>query len=167
MHESVAVRVATEDDLETVLDILADVAAEDQWIATEIPFDRDRRRLRLLQTLDNPDAQLFVATEDAELIGHLGVSVRRPGLLEFGMVVAPRSRGKGAGSALLTACIGWGRQIGAHKIMLEVFPHNTSAHALYSKLGFVEEGYFRRHLRRRNGELWDVIPMSLSLEDYH
>jgi ribosomal-protein-alanine N-acetyltransferase len=48
--------------------------------------------------------------------------------------------------------------------MLEVFPHNVAARALYRKFGFIEEGYFRRHLRRQNGEFWDSIPMGLFLE---
>jgi putative acetyltransferase len=44
-----------------------------------------------------------------------------------------------------------------------VFPHNLAALALYEKHGFVREGLFRSHVRRRTGEIWDSIPMGLLL----
>ena len=46
---------------------------------------------------------------------------------------------------------------------LSVFPHNEAAIALYRKFDFVEEGRRRKHIRRANGELWDVIEMGLLL----
>ena len=61
------------------------------------------------------------------------------------------------------AAIAWARSTGAHKIALDVFPHNDAAIALYEKAGFLREGYHPRHLRRKNGELWDVISMGLLL----
>jgi RimJ/RimL family protein N-acetyltransferase len=55
------------------------------------------------------------------------------------------------------------RSRGLHKLALSVFPHNEAAIALYRKFGFVEEGRRRRHVRRANGELWDLIEMGLLL----
>jgi RimJ/RimL family protein N-acetyltransferase len=78
--------------------------------------------------------------------------------------VARAYRGRGIGSALLEASIGWARQAGAHKIALEVWPHNEAAIALYEKFGFEREGYLRKHWRRRSGELWDSVVMGLLLE---
>jgi RimJ/RimL family protein N-acetyltransferase len=46
-----------------------------------------------------------------------------------------------------------------------VWPHNQSARRLYRSFGFEEEGYLRRHYRRRNGELWDAVIMGLLLFD--
>jgi RimJ/RimL family protein N-acetyltransferase len=46
-----------------------------------------------------------------------------------------------------------------HKLTLSVFRRNEAAIALYRKFGFVEEGRRIRHIRRTNGELWDLIEM--------
>ncbi|HEX8927664.1 MAG TPA: GNAT family N-acetyltransferase, partial [Actinomycetota bacterium] len=80
-----------------------------------------------------------------------------------GMLVAPGWRGQGLGTALLRAGIAWARGVGAHKVALQVWPHNQAAIALYEKLGFQREGLLRRHYRRRNGELWDAVVMGLLL----
>ncbi len=42
-------------------------------------------------------------------------------------------RGRGAGSALAAAAIGWAGSPGLHKLCLEVFAHNTAAIALYRR----------------------------------
>ncbi len=162
---STTVRAATEDDLAAIVDLIAAEAADGRWIATDLPVDHTQLRRRMLQLLQRSDARSFVAIGAERIVGELSISTRRSGLLEFGMIVAADRRAGGVGSALLAAGIAWGREIGAHKIMLEVFPHNVAARALYGKFGFAEEGYFRRHVRRKNGELWDCIPMSLSLNE--
>jgi ribosomal protein S18 acetylase RimI-like enzyme len=79
------------------------------------------------------------------------------------MAVAVPCRGRGVGSALLSAAIEKARSEGLHKLSLEVFPHNDAAIALYRKFGFVEEGRRMKHYRRASGELWDSIVMGLSL----
>jgi ribosomal protein S18 acetylase RimI-like enzyme len=79
------------------------------------------------------------------------------------MGVARPWRGRGVGSALLTAAIEKARSDGLHKLSLEVFPHNEAAIALYRKFGFREEGRRVKHYRRANGELWDSIVMGLLL----
>jgi ribosomal protein S18 acetylase RimI-like enzyme len=72
-------------------------------------------------------------------------------------------RGRGVGSALLTAAIQWARERGLHKLSLDVFAHNASAIALYRKFGFVEEGRRVKHYRRASGDLWDTLVMGLLL----
>lgn len=165
-HDSaVLVRPATEAELNAIVDVLAEVAAEGRWIATEIPFDRPKRVAAMAERLRGPDAGSFVAVSGGMIVGHLGLTARRSGLLELGMIVAAARRGQGIGSALLGAGLAWARGTQAYKITLEVFPENTAARALYTKFGFVEEGLFRRHLRRSDGELRDVIPMGFWLDD--
>jgi len=55
------------------------------------------------------------------------------------------------------------RAQGMHKLSLGVFPHNAAAIALYRKFGFVDEGRRVKHIRRSNGELWDLVDMGLHL----
>jgi ribosomal protein S18 acetylase RimI-like enzyme len=47
--------------------------------------------------------------------------------------------------------------------LLSVFPHNDAAIALYRKFGFVQEGRLVRHVRRADGQFWDLIEMGLLL----
>jgi RimJ/RimL family protein N-acetyltransferase len=61
--------------------------------------------------------------------------------------------------------MGWARRSGAHKVALQVWPHNVAARRLYEKHGFVQEGLLRRHYRRRNGELWDAVVMGMVLDE--
>jgi putative acetyltransferase len=145
------------------LDAFTAVAAEGRWIATEVPLDRSARRARFLNQLDNDRAASFVALADNRLVGGLGIDLHS-GVAELGMFVAPDARASGIGSALMQACVDWARAAGAHKVILEVWPHNFAARALYSKFGFVTEGRLRRAYRRRNGELWDAFSMGLVLD---
>src|SRR6266568_1820588 len=132
----VVVRPAREQDLDAIVELFVEVAAEGRWIGTEPPVDRDRRRRRLAETLD----------QEREVV-----------------LVSEGWRGRGVGSALLRAGIEWARGAGAHKVALQVWPHNAAALALYEKFGFQREGLLRGHYRRRNGELWDAIVMGLPL----
>jgi RimJ/RimL family protein N-acetyltransferase len=79
------------------------------------------------------------------------------------MMVAAQWRGRGVGTALVAAATEWARSDGLHKLSLSVFPHNHVAIGLYRKFGFVEEGRLVRHVRRADGQLWDLIEMGLLL----
>jgi RimJ/RimL family protein N-acetyltransferase len=79
------------------------------------------------------------------------------------MMVESGWRGRGVGTALVAAAIEWARARGLHKLALSVFPHNEAAIALYRKFGFLEEGRRTKHMRRANGELWDLLEMGLLL----
>lgn len=146
-----------------MLDLLEAVAGEQRYIGTELPLDREVRRARYLEDLESADAESFVATSDGRIIGVLGV--RGTGVADLGMLVHSRWRGRGVGSALLRAAIDWARGNGAHKIALQVWPHNEAALKLYEKFGFEREGHLHRHYRRRNGELWDAIVMGLPIRE--
>lgn len=98
----------------------------------------------------------LVGEANAHLIG---------GRADLGMQVAAEYRARGVGTALLRATIEWARAKNAHKVTLQVWPHNEQARRLYEPFGFLEEGRLRRHYRRRTGELWDAIIMGLVLDD--
>lgn len=158
------VRETTPDDLDAVMDLTEEVAAEGRWIATEPGFDRAERKARVEASLGDPNAGNFVADAGGVIVGSAGIdrkSVAVPA--SFGMMVAAGWRGRGIGSALLVACIEWARAVGAHKVALDAWPHNEAAIALYRKFGFVQEGHLVKHYRRANGELWDSVEMGLLL----
>jgi L-amino acid N-acyltransferase YncA len=153
------VRPASAGDARALAEIFAAVAGERTGIATEPPVDVEERTALFAHTA----AESVVAVADGRLIGMLHVDVSPAGFGELGMFVDRDWRGRGVGSALMRAAIGWASGQGLHKLCLEVFAHNTAAIVLYRKFGFVEEGRRVKQYRRASGELWDSIMMGLVL----
>lgn len=169
---TVTVRLAAADDLDALIALRTLVAREGVWIAAEFPLDeaRDRRNhaasIVTGHATDGTErtAAMFVAEVDGVIVGSLGL--QNPiGIAHLGMCVADGHRGHGVGHALMEAGIEWARAAGAHKVDLDLWPWNHRARALYERFGFVEEGYRRRHYRRRDGSLWDAVEMGLVLDD--
>jgi RimJ/RimL family protein N-acetyltransferase len=160
----VTIRLQTEDDVVAVVDILEAVGAEGRWIAAEVPFDKAQRIERLTQAVSRPEHCGFVAEVDGRVVGNIGLELAPYGVAEFGMALLDGFRGQGIGARLVAAGVEWARSAGAHKMSLQVWPHNERAIALYRKMGFVDEGLLRQHYRRQNGELWDAVVMGLLLD---
>jgi RimJ/RimL family protein N-acetyltransferase len=100
-----------------------------------------------------------------DVVAHARVDVTPYKVAGLGMMVDARWRGLGVGGALVRAAVDAARELGAHKLALQVWPHNDVARRLYLRHGFVEEGLLRRHYPRRNGELWDSVIMGLVLDE--
>ena len=90
------------------------------------------------------DAVSLLADDNGKLVGSLGLELAAYGVAELGMLVAADRRGEGIGSALLDAGIEWARSAGAHKVALQLWPHNAAALGLYRKYGFAEGDYDAR-----------------------
>jgi ribosomal protein S18 acetylase RimI-like enzyme len=159
----VTIRAANTDDFDVWFALFEAVAAEGKWVGSEAPLDRDSRRRSFDHYLESADAVTLLAEVDGQLVGDLGIEIRR-GVGHLGMLVDERWRGRGVGSTLMESCINWAEEHGGHKISLEVWPHNVAAIGLYKKFGFEQEGLQLRHYRRRSGQLWDAITMGLVLD---
>ena len=161
------IRQETRRDIEGVLDVLEAVAAEGRWIASELPFDRAARAKKLHDAYRRgADRAGFVAEADGRIVGSLGVELAPYGVVDLGMALLDGYRRQGLGTRLLHEGVGWARRVGAHKVALQVWPHNEPAINLYTKAGFVEEGRLRQHYRRRSGERWDAVVMGLLLDEH-
>lgn len=153
----VRVRAARDDDRLAMATLFAAVASERTGVATEPPVNVEERAAAW--TLDGD----IVADADGVVVGSIHVRASRHGYGEIGMAVAKEWRGRGVGSALMSAAVDWAREQELHKLSLGVFPHNDAAIALYRKFGFVEEGRRIKQFRRESGELWDCVEMGLLL----
>ena len=151
------IRLAQDADRRPLALLFAAVAEERDGIAAEPPVDVERRAASwdLERT--------FVAEAAGDVVGLIFVIESAFGFGEIGMMVAADWRGQGVGTALVAAAIDWARARGLHKLTLSVFPQNEAAIALYRKFEFVEEGRRAKHIRRANGELWDLVEMGLLL----
>jgi RimJ/RimL family protein N-acetyltransferase len=118
----------------------------------------------MVEELEGERTVMLVAEAGGELVGQLDLRLARYGVADLGMLVAAGWRRRGVGSALLAEAIDRARKAGAHKLALQVWPHNAAALALYERFGFRREGYLTRHYRRRSGELWDAVIMGLPLD---
>lgn len=162
----VGVRRADPGDVDAVVELFAAVVDEDRWLGTQPPVDRDVERSRFLAEMDpSSENASLVAVVDDEMVGHARVDLTPYKVAGLGMMVDARWRGRGVGGALVRAAIEAASELGAHKVALQVWPHNDVARRLYLRHGFLEEGLLRRHYPRRNGELWDAVIMGLVLDE--
>lgn len=166
----VTIRQATEGDVEAILDVFAAVVDEGIWMGTEAPFDREERAQRFRDSIQSARAMFLVAEaletdDEPAIVGHLFLNVAPYGVAQIGMCVLADWRGKRVGSALVAESVEQATRLGAHKMSLELWPHNEAARRLYEGYGFVAEGRLRRHYRRRNGELWDSVVMGRVLDE--
>jgi RimJ/RimL family protein N-acetyltransferase len=162
--EASSIRPVEVDDFEELFELVSAVAAEGKWIGAQAPLERDSTFSRWHSELGDGAVERFVAMAEGRVVGEVKIELRI-GIADLGMMVSAEHRGRGIGTALLQAVIAWARAHGAHKLALQVWPHNHGARRLYETFGFVEEGRLRRHYRRRTGELWDAIIMGLVLDD--
>lgn len=157
------VRYATMEDVDAFVRVVAVVADEAVWIATEPPVDVDAFSARVRTMLADGEA-LFVLDIAGRIVGTLGLhATHAAGVVSLGMSILEDYRGRGGGRALLIAAIEHARGVGHHKIELEVWPGNERAIGLYDAFGFEVEGVRRDHYRRRDGTLRSSQIMALLL----
>lgn len=164
MSGPLSVRSAVGEDVDAWLALFGAVVDEGRWLGPEAPLDRDWARDWFATSITVPTAARLVATTgDGTLVGSSHAE-DRAGRVSLGMFVAAGARGSGVGRALLDASIDWALTRGAHKVHLEVWPHNEAAIRLYRSSGFGVEGRRVRHYRRRDGALWDSVLMGRVLD---
>jgi L-amino acid N-acyltransferase YncA len=97
-----------------------------------------------------PRHPVIVAIEDREVIGWASLNQFNPRpvydyVADISVYVGRAARGRGIGTALLTALEERARPIGYHKLVLAGFPSNGAAVRLYSRRGFRTVGIYREH----------------------
>ena len=155
----ILIRAATPDDLEELIDLLDAVSAEDLWLATQSPIDREQRRALWLDHLKHEDRLMLVAVHGRRAIGEIAVYQHPDYGPLLGMMVHEAYRGRGVGKHLLKGAIDWTKARGYPELHLLVFAHNERALGLYANFGFVETERYPQDITREDGRTWDTILM--------
>lgn len=139
----IIIRPALASELDAAGHLTADSFITDGHVGPE-----DAYAARLRDGRDRAEAaELLVAVdpETGELLG--SVTFAAPGSqyaslaheqeAEFRMLaVSPKARGRGAGEALVRACLARGRELGLVRMVLSTEPAMVHAHRIYERLGF-------------------------------
>src|SRR5207302_2581815 len=129
------IRRATKADLDTIRSLCEAMEEElggPEWVREtwEEELEDVQRRLR--------DSAVFLAEEDAKVVGLLGLDFRNPKIPHVQSVyVTPDSRRRGIAAALLGEAAAMSREHGHTDIELDVLASNHKALAVYERLGFV------------------------------
>lgn len=164
----IRVRRAEPTDAAALVALAEDVGREEgRWMLTTDGWRSIRDERRYLKTVRrHPDAAVFVAEEDGDVLARLSLA-RDPHpasrhVADLGLMVAQRARRKGIGRMLLDEAVTWARSAGIRKLELHVFPWNEPAIRLYESFGFEREGYRKGHYERE-GEDVDAMLMAYSV----
>lgn len=157
------VREARSSDARACLTIVAEVARERPRtlavLEKELWTPRDWRKHRLPW---GKHGVSLVAEVAGSVVGQLTAERGRRMVTrhsaEFGITVAAGARDAGVGRALITMLETWAREQDITRVALGVFPGNARARALYTSLGYEEEGVERAGMAFPEGEQ-DVIRM--------
>jgi len=149
------VRRALAADAEAIARVYAAVA-EEGFLGAQPPVDVAERSERFRERID----KMWVLLDGERIVGHAHADQRVPGVMTFGMAILREARGRGGGRALLDAMLEHAREIGAHKVDLEVWADNARAIAVYAAAGFEVEGLRRDHYLRRDGTLRSTLIMA-------
>jgi RimJ/RimL family protein N-acetyltransferase len=162
------VRPARPSDAAALVALAEAVGSEPEgWLISESRWRSVGDERRYLKAVRNhPDAGVFLAERDGEIVGRLSIS-RDPHpasrhVADLGLMVAVTARRQGVGRALLEQAVTWAQATGVRKLELHVFPHNEPAIRLYEQFGFVREGHRKGHYRRGSGYV-DAILMAYEI----
>ncbi|MGZ2259269.1 N-acetyltransferase family protein [Roseobacter sp. A03A-229] len=131
------IRPAGRDDLSTILDMVAQLAAFHGDVATVTPDELARDILG-----PQPWVRVFLAEEHGVAVGYVALTPRAQ--MQFGgrgmdmhhLFVAPHARDRGVGRALIAASEQVALDAGCHYLSVGTHPDNHLAQDIYRGMGF-------------------------------
>jgi len=162
---SVKIRRATPDDAKGVADVIASIVDEDKYTVMRKFSEPEERAY--IQTL-SPREEIFVADADGRIVGVQTLSLghsysdKMAHVATMGTWIIDGCRRAGIGRMLAAESLGFARDSGYEKVVIEVLADNEPALNYYSKLGFEKAGLLRRQVRL-HGRYKDQVLMELFL----
>jgi RimJ/RimL family protein N-acetyltransferase len=163
----VRLRGVLDDDLPTLARWEMDpgrMATLTSWVA---PLSEAAARERIAKWSANDKDNLGFAIETLEdppvLVGNIGLWGARPKdrCATIGIALGRDHIGRGYGTDAMRVIVDYGfRELGLHRIQLDVAPFNLAGVRAYEKAGFVEEGR-RRQSVWHDGRWYDEVMMSI------
>jgi len=139
------------------------VVDEGRWLAAESDQTVEALTERF-RTAVADERILFVLEDAGRIVGAIAVHPTGvEGVHNLGMWILAEFRGQGWGRRLLDTALDAARAAGVRKVVLEVFPDNGRAIALYASSGFEIEGFKRDHYPRRGGGVRSAVVMACFL----
>jgi len=163
MIETIAIEPIREGHVESFREALDTVSRERKYLTLLEAPPIESVRAFVLGMIENAHPQ-FVAVADGDVVGWCDIRRHdRPSHAHrgtLGMGIIPGYRDQGLGTRLITTTLEAARELGLHRIELDVHADNPRAVALYEKVGFVREGVSRDAVRI-DGRYIDSIGMAV------
>jgi RimJ/RimL family protein N-acetyltransferase len=170
MGDLVALRARTEEDVDTLFRIAADLSTwEERNPGPPAPLTREAFAARLAsRSEEQADVVAFVVDVDGEAVGtatlfDFDMYARHA---EAGINLAPEARGRGIGTEAIRQLVTFGfERRNLRRIHLQAIASNSAALRAYEKAGFVVEGRLREHAWVRGG-YEDIVLMGILRSDH-
>lgn len=121
---------------------------------------------KIAELSQHPRGLYIVTLLDNKIVGHAMLDPMRLSALshvvKLNIFVHPGFQRQGIGQTMMEYLLNWAKQApGVEKIELLVRTTNKPAIALYEKIGFFEEGRFKKRLKLPDGSYIDDLAMAL------
>ncbi len=161
---SVEVRRITPDDVDALAAFFAAVPEGDRTFFKE---DVTQPAVIALWVAD-AERHRIVAVVDGMIVGYAAVFkgvAWSSHVGEIRIVVAPTHRGRGIGRLLAQRAVVEAKELGIVKLMVDVVAGQDRLLAMFTALGFEQEGRLRAHVRTSTGETRDLVVLSHFVDD--
>jgi ribosomal protein S18 acetylase RimI-like enzyme len=145
---------------------VASIARAEQEIAQEPGFfcsqPSELSEQNVRNTIKSSNGIYFVAEYNSSIAGHAFLEIlplqSLKHITQLNIAVHKGFQSCGIGTQLMERIIEWAKESeSVEKIELNVRASNAQAIALYKKMGFLEEGCLKRHVKTRNGYIDDIL----------
>ncbi|MFB6189114.1 MAG: GNAT family N-acetyltransferase [Halapricum sp.] len=143
MSADVSIGTPTMADLEALIDLWVELAADQRRHGSHLEADENRERIRESLARQVALSEVRIACRDDRIVGFVTFTIEGStfersvtrGLIQ-NIYVAPESRGQGIGSRLLQAAESALREDGADVFGLEAMARNEAARRFYDRHGY-------------------------------
>lgn len=159
LGRTIVLRTPTPDDADALIDYLKVISAETPYLIREpeeITITHEQEVNFINNSIASERSVILIATLDDNHIGNcslqsLGNFKRYAHRCDIAIALYQEYCGYGIGKQMLETILKIAKEIGYEQAELEVISSNTSAIALYEKLGFKKYGTFPRNMKYSDG----------------